>query len=378
MQMTRELKKRFGAVEERIGKLEKRKPTQQTNGEDLGNGSPEDMKERLENIEAVLQIPGEALDGDVQVLSAWRQIVESKLQNIETVLVMPGGSGFLSGFAAKVDQVLTNLKERVLKVEHRGSWTPDEGKTLDARVKTLWDRPSAESFKVFINAIDGRVQVLQKAVEEIQLTPDPSKTILEFDDRLSKLEKKKLPTPVWMKGIEERVIKLEEIPDQRHTVSYQTKKLLDYNDRLIKLEQIPDPSSENPTVRQLESVKSRLRVSEAQGHKVLGHGHSLKDHQDRLIKLEEIVTSDFPIRVFGKPFTEWIKDTGDRIEELERKPVAGTLSNIAQDMNLEIEGNTRMIKALLSQVRRTTGWFWILSGVLGITFLLFALSFYLT
>lgn len=322
MQMTRELKKRFGAVEERIGKLEKKKPTQQTNGEDLGD-SPGDVKERLENIEAVLQIPGEALDGDVQVLSAWRQIVESKLQNIETVLVMPGGSGFLSGFAAQVDKVLTNLKERVLKVEHRGSWTPDEGKTLDARVKTLWDRPSAETFKVFINAIDGRLK------------------------------------------------KIEQTPDNQAD-------LTDLKKRVQHLEEIPEPSSEDPTARQLESVKKRLRGSEAQRHTVSYHTQKLLDYHDRLIKLEQIVTSDFPIRVFGKPFTEWIKDTGDRIERLERKPVAGTLSNIAQEMNLNIEGNTREVKELRSLIRHTTRWLWILSGVLGITFLLLALYFYLT
>lgn len=207
MSMTRELKKRLMGIDDRIGELEKRKPSQRTNGEDI-NESPGDVESRLENIEAVLQIPGEKV-GDAQVLSAWRQIVESKLQNIEKVLVMPGEEGFLSGFANKVDQVLTDLKEKMRELQ---IWTPDEGKTLDARVKTLWGRPSAETFKVFINAIDGRVQVLQKAVEEIQLSPDSSKAILEFDDRLSKLEEKKLPTPVWMKGIEERVHTLESKP----------------------------------------------------------------------------------------------------------------------------------------------------------------------
>jgi len=282
MQMTRELKKRFGAVEERIGKLEKRKPVQRTNGEDLDTGSPSELESRVETIEGVLQIPGEDA-GATQIVSDWREFIENKLQIIETVLVMPGEEGFLSGFADKVDKAITGVKERLLKLEQ----TPDP--TVD------------------VSDVRKQVQVLQKAVEEIQLTPDPSKTILEFDDRLQKLE------------------------------------------------EIPDPSSEeSPTVRQLESVKSRLRGSEAQRHTVVYLENTSKDHQDRLIKLEKIIRSDFPIRVFGEPFTDWIKNTGDRIEELERKPVAGSLSNTLQDMNLEIEGNTREIKALRSRVRRVT------------------------
>ena len=267
MPMTRELKKRLIGIDERIEKLEK-KPTQQTNGEDLGD-SPGDVESRLENIEAVLQIPGEALDGDIQVLSAWRQIVESKLQNIETVLVMPGGDGFLSGFANKVDQAITGVKEQVKELHEK--WKPlfNVGKWID---KT--------------------------------------------------------------------------------------------EGRLTTLEEIPDPSSEeSPTVRQLESLKKRMRGSEEQHHTVLYHGNTLKDHQDRLLKLEQIIRSDFPIKVFGKPFTEWIKNTGDRIEELERKPVAGTLSNIAQDMQLDIEGATREVKELRSLIFKAI---WIVSVILAI------------
>ena len=251
MPMTRELKKRFGAVEDRIGKLEKKKPSQQTNGEDLGDG-PGCIESRLRTIEAVLQIPGETV-GDELVLSAWRERVESKLRLIETVLVMPGEAGFVSGFANKVDRLFTSLKERVQK-----------------------------------------------------------------------------------------------------------------------LEQIPDPSSENPTARQLESLKKRMRGSEAQRHTVSYHTQKLLDYQDRLIKLEQIVTSDFPIRVFGRPFTEWVKDTGDRIEELEQKPVAGALSNITQGITEDIKGNTREIEELRSLVIRTTEWFLVFFGI---TFLLLALSF---
>ncbi len=86
--MTRELKKRFMGIEDRLEKIEKRKPIQRTNGgeeevvdlsglqEHLDQTS--EFEERVANIEAVLQIPGET-DGDVQVLSAWRQVVENIL-----------------------------------------------------------------------------------------------------------------------------------------------------------------------------------------------------------------------------------------------------------------------------------------------------------
>ncbi len=326
MPMTRELKKRFGAVEERIGKLEKKKSTQRTNGEDLAVQEVDaSLIDRLDNIEAVLQIPGEKV-GDNQVLSAWRQIVENKLQNIETVMVMPGPNGFLSGFAAQVDKVMTSLKERVLKLEHRGSWTPEEGKTLDARVKTLWDRPSAESFKVFIKMIEERVQkleqipepasdvttALEKRVQHLEQIPDPAATVLEFDDRLRKLEKK--TTPIWVKDIETKVRDLQT------------------RDRMLTKEM----NDNRPT---------------------------LKKHEDRLHSLEKIIRSDFPIKVFGKPFTEWIKFVDDRIGELERKPVAGTLSNIAQDMNRKIEGNNKENKALRSLVLKAI---WIVSGILAV------------
>jgi len=152
MPMTRELKKRFMAVEDRLEKIEKRKPVQRTNGEDPDSTLTQEMVEnnrelvkllegRCDQIEMVLQIPGET-DGETQVLSAWRQTVET---------------------------VLKKLEDRILKVELRGAWTPDEARDLEGRVKT-------------INLL----------VEEIQLAPDPSKAILEFDDRLTKLER----TPV--------------------------------------------------------------------------------------------------------------------------------------------------------------------------------------
>jgi len=205
MPMTRELKKRFMEVEDRISKLEKRGKTQvqKTNGEDLDTGSPSDLESRLETIEMVLQIPGPT-DGETEVLSAWRQIIENKLDNIETVLVMPGEDGFLSGFANKVDKVVTSLKERVLKLEQ---------------------------------------------------IPDPSATVLEFDDRLAKLEKR---------------------------------------------------------------VKT------------------------------------FPHTVHGKPLISWVTSVEERVLELEVKPVAGTLSNIMQGVNQDIEGTNREVKELRSRLRWTT------------------------
>lgn len=215
MQMTRELKKRFTGIDDRIEKLEKRKPVQKTNGEEIDYSKTE-VEERIEQVEAALQIPGD--------------------------------EGHISGWRYQVEETLKKLEDRLLKVELRGAWTPDEAKTLDARVKTLWGRPSAETFKVFIEALDGRLQ-------KIEQTPDTSKTILEFDDRLAELEKKKLPTPVWMKGIEERV------------------------------------------------------------------------------------------------------------HDLEVKPVAGSLSNTLQEINLETEGNTREMKALRSLVHKTI---WIVSAILAV------------
>lgn len=121
MPMTRELKKRFMGIDDRIEKLEKRKPSQRTNGgeevvdlsgmqEHLDQTS--EFEERVANIEAVLQIPGES-DGDVQVLSAWRQVVEN---------------------------LLTKLEDRILKVELRASWTPDEGRDLETKVRDLQTR----------------------------------------------------------------------------------------------------------------------------------------------------------------------------------------------------------------------------------------------
>lgn len=157
MPMTRELKKRFMGIDDRIEKLEKRKPAQRTNGEDISD-SPGDVEERLDTIEMVLQIPGPK-DGDTQVLSAWRQIIEG---------------------------ICVKLEDRILQVELRASWTPAEGKTLDARVKTLWEKPSAESFKVFMNALDERL----KKLEQI---PDPASDVTTaLEKRVHDLEVKPL------------------------------------------------------------------------------------------------------------------------------------------------------------------------------------------
>lgn len=112
MPMTRELKKRFLSVEDRIEKLEKRKPTPRTNGQDPLLTAEGDTQERLDNIEAVLQIPGEKT-GDTQILSAWRQVVET---------------------------ILKKLEDRILQVELRASWTVDEGRELETRVRDLQTR----------------------------------------------------------------------------------------------------------------------------------------------------------------------------------------------------------------------------------------------
>ncbi len=113
MPMTREMKKKFIELEDRLSKLEKPDLTKII---EVNGVSPGDLESRLETIEMVLQIPGE-VDGEIHVMSAWRQIIESKIQNIETVLVIPGPKEFLSGFAAKVDEVLTTLKERLTTLE---------------------------------------------------------------------------------------------------------------------------------------------------------------------------------------------------------------------------------------------------------------------
>ena len=214
MPMTRELKKRFMGIDDRIEKLEKRKPSPRTNGADPLVTAEDETGTRLDNIEAVLQIPGEKV-GDTQVLSAWRQVVET---------------------------ILKKLEDRILQVELRASWTVDEGKTLDARVKTLWDRPSADSFKVFIKMIDERV---------------------------------------------------------------------------LKLEQIPDPASDVTTAleKQVRDLQTRDRMLTKE----------MNDNRPTLKKHEE------------------------RLHNLEVKPVAGNLSNILQDVTLEIEGNTRDMKDIKSK-----------------------------
>ncbi len=196
MPMTRELKKRFMSVEERILKLEKRKPGQQTNGEDLSERpvNPGDTESRLENIEAVLQMPGEKV-GDTQILSAWREIIESKLisvgeklnefhhrlEKIETVLVIPGEEGFLSGFANKVDQVFTSVKDRLTKLEKTGpiKRTPAGAvKDLEERVKHLTqetndNRPVIKKLGERVNLLETKPvagalsQVTGKMVDDI-------------------------------------------------------------------------------------------------------------------------------------------------------------------------------------------------------------------
>ncbi len=154
MPMTRELKKRFMGIDDRIEKLEKRKPVQRTNGEDISD-IPDDTDTRLENIEAVLQMPGPK-DGDVQILSAWRDIIESKLMNIEKVLVMPGPSGFLSGFANKVDQVFNEVKSRLTKLEQ----TPDSD--LETKVRDLQTRD-----RHLTKEMNDNRPVLKKTVERL-------------------------------------------------------------------------------------------------------------------------------------------------------------------------------------------------------------------
>ena len=159
MPMTRELKKRLMGIDDRIEKLEKRKPTQVTNitnGEDLDSGSPGDVESRLDTIEMVLQIPGET-DGETQVLSAWRQIME---------------------------RICVKLEDRILQVELRGAWTPDQAKTLQSRVDNLWGRPSTETIRT----------VLEERLQKLEEIPDPSSenvdTLKKHEDRLHKLEVK--------------------------------------------------------------------------------------------------------------------------------------------------------------------------------------------
>jgi len=114
MPMTRELKKRFMGIEDRLEKIENRKPIQTTNGGEVFQSfiSDEDaqkLEERIDLVETVLQIPGE-VKGEVQVASAWRETVEN---------------------------ILTKLEDRLLQVELRGAWTPTEAKDLETRVKHL-------------------------------------------------------------------------------------------------------------------------------------------------------------------------------------------------------------------------------------------------
>lgn len=135
MPMTRELKKRFMGIDDRIEKLEKRKPVQRTNGEDLVTVE-DDTEERLTNIEAVLQIPGPK-EGDVQVLSAWRQVVEN---------------------------ILTKLEDRLIKVELRASWTPKEGKDLETRVRDLQTRD-----RHLTQEMNDNRPVLKKVVERLNI-----------------------------------------------------------------------------------------------------------------------------------------------------------------------------------------------------------------
>jgi len=163
MPMTRELKKRFMGIEDRLEKIEKRKPVQKTNGEEIPENG--DLEERVDLIEMVLQIPGER-DGDTQVLSAWRQIVE---------------------------KILHKLEDRLVKVELRGAWTPDEAKTLDVRVKNLWDRPSAESLKLFLTAIEDRVSKLEQvpvAGNLSHITQKMQQEIKEINESVKTLRRK--------------------------------------------------------------------------------------------------------------------------------------------------------------------------------------------
>jgi len=151
MPMTRELKKRFMGIDDRIEKLEKRKPAQRTNGEDVSD-SPGDVEERLDTIEMVLQIPGPT-DGETQVLSAWRQIIEG---------------------------LMVKLEDRLLQVELRASWTPAEGKTLDVRVKNLWGRPSTETIRT----------VIEERLTKLEQTPDGQADLTDLKERVHDLEVK--------------------------------------------------------------------------------------------------------------------------------------------------------------------------------------------
>ncbi len=245
MQMTRELKKRFGTIDDRLDKIEKQKPVQRTNGE--------------------------AYEDPIPQIDAHHQ----RLDSIESALIIPGPEGHISGWRDQVQKILTKLEDRILQVELRGAWTPDEARTLDGRVKNLWERPSIETLKVFLKATDDRVSKLEQAVEPL------------------------FNVGKWIDKTEER---------------------------LHELEQIPDPASDsNPTV-------------------------------------------------FGKPLVDWITDAAHRIGELERKPVAGTLSNIAQGITEDIEGVNREVTEVRSLVRRTTRWFLVFSSIV---FLLLGLTFYL-
>jgi len=149
MPITRELKKRFMAIEDRLEKIEKRKPIQQVNGEPVVEVQAIDtsLLERIDLIETVLQIPGE-VKGEVQVASAWRDTVET---------------------------ILTKLEDRLIKVELRGAWTPDEAKLLERRVKSLMEREKHLTQETNDNR--PRLKKLEELVHNIERKPPPLNNI---------------------------------------------------------------------------------------------------------------------------------------------------------------------------------------------------------
>lgn len=213
MPMTRELKKRFQAIDDRLQKIENRQPVKV-----YDDPSDPEFQEGLDELD---------------------ETNRQRISTIEKVLQIPGVDGKLSDWRETVEVILKKLEDRLIKVELRGAWTPDEAKTLDSRVKNLWDRPSAESFKVFLTAIEDRVSKLEQI-------PDPHAAVTEMDERVKSLE-----------------------------------------------EMARDPSSE--------------------------------------------------VQMFGKPLGEWVSNMEDRVGDLERKPVAGNLSQITQKMQQEIKEHDREI-----------------------------------
>ena len=240
MPMTRELKKRFIEIEDRLGKVEKKKGV--TNVTNVSDPSPfgfSVMVTRLDMIEKVLIMPGPKRESG-QIVSGYAEIVDQlftqlkeRLDKIDSVLQMPGTQGKLSDWREVIEKQIKELREKWEPLFNVGNWIDKTEERLK-ELEQIPDPSSEENLK-----LDERVKVLQKAVEEIQLAPDPSKTILEFDDRLTELEQK------------------------------------------------PDPSSE--------------------------------------------------ITVSGKLLSGWVSELENRVGTLERKPVAGTLSNIAQGMEKEIK-----------------------------------------